>query len=120
MPSMVRIDQQSSRKGPVLEDHADGFRIELLWLVGPQMARAIRGTEGPEFKSRQPDKQCSGQAWSLGRSIGGGGQWFSEPAFGGPAKRPRLLGEPGFWVETTTKEVDPQSGGVDCRDPGFG
>ena len=71
MPSMVRIDQQSSRKGPVLEDHADGFRIELLWLVGPQMARAIRGTEGPEFKPRQPDKQCSGQAWSLGRSIGG-------------------------------------------------
>ena len=28
MPSMVRIDQQSSRKGLVLEDHADGFRIE--------------------------------------------------------------------------------------------
>ena len=49
-----------------------------------------------------------------------GGQWFSEPAFGGPAERPRLLGEPGFWVETTTEEVDPQSGGVDCRDPGFG
>jgi len=30
-----------------------------------------------------------------------------------------LLGEPGFWVETTTEEVDPQSGGVDCRDPDF-
>ena len=32
-----------------------------------------------------------------------GGQWFSEPAFGGPAERPCLLGEPGFWVETTTE-----------------
>ena len=41
MPSMVRIDQQSSRKGPVLGDHSGGYRIEPLWPVGPQMARAI-------------------------------------------------------------------------------
>ena len=69
---MVRIDQQSSRKGPVLCDHSGGYRIEPLSPVGPQMARAIWGTEGPEFKSRQPDKQCAVQmaffestAWSV-------------------------------------------------------
>ncbi len=56
----------------------------------------------------------------LGPIGWGDGQWFSEPAFGGPAERSRLLGEPGFWVETTTEEVDPQSGGVDCWAPGFG
>ncbi len=40
MPSKVRIDQQSSRKGLVLEDHSGGFRIEPLRPVGPQLARA--------------------------------------------------------------------------------
>ena len=54
MPSMVRIDQQSSRKGLVLEDHADGFRIEPLRPVGPQLARAIYRTSGSWRMSPTP------------------------------------------------------------------
>jgi len=34
MPSMVRIDQQSSRKGLVLEDHSGGYRIKPLRPAG--------------------------------------------------------------------------------------
>ena len=43
----------------------------------------------------------------------GDGEWFSEPSFGGPAERPCLLGEPGFWVETTTE----QAARLACRQP---
>jgi len=60
MPSMVRIDQQSSRKGLVLEDDADGFRIEPLRPVGPQMARAIYRTSGSW--RMPPTPSCSDRA----------------------------------------------------------
>ena len=80
----------------------------------------VWGTEGRRFKSSQPDNKNRRLGVVLGPIGWGDGQWFSEPAFGGPAERSRLLGEPGFWVETTTEEVDPQSGGVDCWAPGFG
>jgi len=83
-------------------------------------ARPVWGTEGRRFKSSQPDNKNRRLGVVLGPIGWGDGQWFSEPAFGGPAERSRLLGEPGFWVETTTEEVDPQSGGVDCWAPGFG
>ena len=100
-----------------------GYRWVRFGLLGAgHEIGAKPGMDAPGSSSNA--RNCMG--WSQYRSgvVAGpigwrGGQWFSEPAFGGPAERPGLLGEPGFWVETTTEEVDPQSGGVDCRDPGF-
>ncbi len=63
---------------------------------------SIWGTEGRRFKSRQSDNKNRRLGVVVGPIGWGGRQWFSEPAFGGPAERSRLLGEPGFWVETTT------------------
>ena len=36
------------------------------WCLGRS---AVWGTEGPEFKSRQPDKQCAGQAVFLESTV---------------------------------------------------